>query len=104
MDHTLAIIPDEKLKSLSSQDLLTLIRGEQSIRQQLEARLDKLQEKYTDLEEQKLEIEGKFITLKKRVFTPSTEKSTRPKTGKKSALSPAMAPKNCLARDFPIHP
>ena len=78
MEHTFKTIPDEILKDLSKRDLLTLLQGEQSIRQQLESFITDLKERYKDLEEQKMEVEGKFIRLKKRIFSPKSEKSRKP--------------------------
>ena len=74
-DYTLSPLTGEMLKALSRQELYTLIRGEQSIRQQVQAQLDEIKHRYTELEDSVFEIEGKFVRLKAKLFGPSSEKS-----------------------------
>lgn len=79
MDVILQPVSDEALKGLTKQQLITLVRGEQNIREQLTTYIDELKEQYANLKDESLEIHGQFVRLKKRLFCPSTEKKPKPK-------------------------
>lgn len=75
MNNILRQIPEHLLPKCSRRDLLTLIRGEQSIRMQMQEELDRLRAEKKALEEQVLEIEGQYVRVKNRLFGKSSEKS-----------------------------
>lgn len=81
-------IAKEDLKALNKTELLTLVEGEQSIRLQLEKQVEELQKKCEGVQEKIVEIEGKYVRLKTRLFSPSSEKlpasKPKPKKNKKS--------------------
>jgi len=75
--HVLKIIPTNILKGLSKQDLVTLLEGEQSLRQQMQVALDRIAREKKILEEEIYDIGGKYIKLKSFVFDRSSEKSAK---------------------------
>lgn len=74
-DHSLSPVGQDMLKGLSKQQVCTLTLGEQSIRQQMQAELDSIKLQYAELQDTVLEIQGKFVRLKAKLFSPSSEKS-----------------------------
>ena len=81
-------IARDTLKGLTKTQLLTLFEGEQDLRLQLESQVSKLQARYDEQTEQILNIEGKYVRLKKRIFCPSSEKLPRDKKSKKKQTKP----------------
>lgn len=81
MDHLFAKLPRETLKDLTKTQLITLVEGEQQIRAQLEDQNSKLRERCNDLKEQVLEIDGKFVRLRDKIFGKSSE--VRPDSDRK---------------------
>ena len=81
MENILRPIPEELLLSCSRKDLLVLLRGEQSIRQQLQAEIQRLNLLQKNLEEELLEIEGQYVRVKNKIFGKSSEKTAREDAG-----------------------
>ena len=92
MNNILRPIPDELFPLCSRRDLLGLLRGEQSIRLQMQEKLDRLEAEKAALEEQVLEIEGQYVRIKNKIFGKSSEKSPPP---------PAPAAKSDEEQDKP---
>lgn len=105
MENILKPISHDVLKELNKTQLLTLIEGEQNIRAQLEDQLSQLQAKFVDLGEKILNIEGKYVRLKKRLFCPSTEKSPKLKDKKaKKNKSPRKKTSRLPSERYPNLP
>ena len=66
----LAPLTEKQLKTLPKADLIELILGEQKIRDQLE---DKLKQ----AEEYRISVEGKYIVIKKKLFSSGSERSSQ---------------------------
>ncbi len=75
MENILRPIPEELLSQCSRKDLLVLLRGEQSIRQQMQAEVDRLKALQKLLEEELLEVEGQYVRVKAKIFGKSSEKT-----------------------------
>ena len=75
MENILRPIPEELFPLCTRNDLLVLLRGEQSIRQQLQAEVDRLKVLQKLLEEEILEIEGQYVRVKNKIFGKSSEKT-----------------------------
>ena len=70
--------PEGSLERLSRSELLVLLRGEISIRRQIEAQLLELKEKV-------FESEGKYFRVRSKLYGPSSERSPRPDGGRPPA-------------------
>lgn len=97
-------ISRDALKGLTKTQLLTLFEGEQDLRVQLEAQVHELQVKYEKQEEKILNIEGKYVRLKKRLFCPSTEKLPRPKKDKNKKPKPRKKTTKLPSERYPNLP
>ena len=75
MTDALRTISVEVLKSLSKSDLVTLMEGEQELRANFQAEIDRLKSIHKELEDQVLQVNGKYIRLKNKLFGRSSEKS-----------------------------
>jgi transposase len=80
----------DHLKGLPRQQLIELLLGEQSIREQALARM-------TELEEEKYLINEKYVLIKNKLFMPSSEKSAldkqpRPRKTRKQAGNRTLKP------------
>ncbi len=73
-DERLRPLTKEEMARLSKEDLLELAHGEQSIRLQLEGFVAELEERVVDLG-------GKFFRIKSKLFSPSSERSPKKRTG-----------------------
>lgn len=105
MDNILQPISRSILEGLNKTQLLTLIEGEQNIRTQLEAQVSALKAAHGQLEEEILNIEGKYVRLKKRLFCPSTEKSPKPQEKKtKKTKSPRKKTTRLPSERYPNLP
>ena len=78
MHPLLQPIPEEQLKTLSKRDLLIVARGEQQIRLQMQAELERLEALKKELEDKIVQIDGRFVTIRHRLFGQSSEKSSSP--------------------------
>jgi transposase len=74
----LRLIPDELILACTKRDLVGLLRGEQSIRMQMQEENDRLKAEKQALEEQVLEIEGQYVRIKNKIFGKSSERSPPP--------------------------
>lgn len=72
-----AEIPVEKLALLSKEDLLVLLRGEQSLRRQLQTENVRLRALQEELKQRQLFTAEKYITIKNKLFGKSSERSSR---------------------------
>ena len=81
MNNVLRPIPDERFAELPRRDLIVIARVEQRIRLQMQAEMERLEAYNKELQERTIEIEGKFVTIKNRLFGKSSEK--QPKSDKK---------------------
>jgi transposase len=98
MDYILKPVTADIFNTLTKEQLRILFAGEQEIRLQLEAKNRRLAETIGLLEEQRIEINGKFIKLKKLLFGRSSEQ--RPQNGNEDSneqdpeKKPPSKPKN----------
>jgi len=69
LEIALKPLSEEQLETLSKKDLIILLKGEQGILKQFEEFLKKLTV-------EKMNLEGRMIVLKSRLFAPSSEKSS----------------------------
>ena len=84
-----ADIPMEKLDMLTREELVILLRGEQSLRKQLQTENTRLQALQEELKQKVFLIEEQSITIKNKLFGKSSErvkrdKETKSKDNKKS--------------------
>lgn len=86
MIDPLSLIPVEKMKALPKHDLVALLEGEQAIRFKMQEELDRLKSAYKILEDEIVEINGKYIKIKHRMFAPSSEKSKGETSGKSNTV------------------
>lgn len=73
----LAEIPADKFDSFTKEELIVLLKGEQSIRRQLQKKLDKITALKELLEQQRIELQGRYCTIKNQLFGKSSEKAPR---------------------------
>ena len=78
MTDALRIIPVDILKSLDKKDLITLLVGEQDIRQKMQAEIEPLKSVNENLKDQVIEVNGKYVRLKSKICERSSEKSRDP--------------------------
>lgn len=62
---------EKEMQSFSKKELMTLLSGEQSIRYQMA----KIIEEAKIVETKRIELEGKFVVLRSKIFSPSSEKT-----------------------------
>lgn len=74
-----AEVPIEKLDLLTKEEMIQLFRLEQSFRIQLQRHIQKLEGLKAELEQQRLNIEDKYIVIRNKFFGKSSERS--PKSG-----------------------
>jgi len=67
-------LSEAQMHSLTKEELLIVLRGEQQIRAHYEAIIETQQELNRQLEEKTLLLEGKLVTLKCRLFSPKSER------------------------------
>ena len=72
-----AEIPHEKLAGCTKEELIILLKGEQSIRQQLQKRLTRIEAMNEQLRQRTFLIEEQFVTVKNVLFGKSSEKSPK---------------------------
>jgi len=77
-----AEIPVEKMALLSKEDLLVLLRGEQSLRKQLQKENVRLLALQEELKQRNFFTEEKYITIKNKLFGKSSERSLKNKFSK----------------------
>lgn len=65
-------VPDDAYDKLTRHELIILARGEHALRVQLEGYVNELEEKI-------FEHEGKYFTIKSKLFGKSSERSSRSK-------------------------
>lgn len=87
-----AEIPQEKMDLLSKEDLLIVLRGEQSLRIQLQRDNDRLRAANEELKQRSFVIEDQLIITKSKIFGKSSEKS--PSSDAVSDLKKAKSPKS----------
>lgn len=75
MHPLLRPISDEQLKSLTKRELFVVARGEQKIRLQMQAELERLEALKKELEDKIVKIDGCFVTIRNKLFGRSSEKS-----------------------------
>lgn len=75
MENILRPIPEALFSLCTRKDLLILLRGEQSIRQQMQAEIDKLKALQKLLEEELIEVEGQYVRVKNKIFGKSSERT-----------------------------
>lgn len=101
MRDILRPIPDELFPLCTRQDLVALLHGEQSIRMQMQERLDRLEAEKRALEEQVLEIEGQYVRVKNKIFGKSSEKSGPDKPEEKTPKSGEPSEKKDKGKRLP---
>jgi len=72
-----AEIPHEKFAGCTKEELIILLKGEQSIRRQLQKRLDRVEAINEQLRQKTFLIEEQFVTVKNVLFGKSSEKSPK---------------------------
>jgi len=72
-----AEVPVEKMSLLTKEDLLILLRGEQSLRKQLQKENTRLLALQEELKQRSFFTEEKFINIKNKLFGKSSERSVR---------------------------
>jgi hypothetical protein len=72
-----AEIPVEKLQMLTKEELIILLKGEQSIRHQLQKRLNKAEAIKELLAQQTMLVADQLITIRKKLYGKSSEKSPK---------------------------
>lgn len=77
----LSEVPHEKLAACSKEDLLILLKGEASIRRQLQKRLERAEALNAELKQRRLVLEEQFVTVKNVLYGKSSEKSPRTPVG-----------------------
>lgn len=78
-------VPLEKLSMLSKEDLLILFKGEQSLRRQLQKRVQTLEALNEELKQKKLFVEEHFIDIKNKLYGKSSERvKTKSQSEKKN--------------------
>ena len=81
-DVVFKVIPDNLLEKCSRDELITLLKGEQQIRKQYEEDLETLKARENELKDRVIELEGKFVRIKNKIFGKSSEKTPKPKKSK----------------------
>ena len=67
-------LSEKQMQSLSKEELLIVLRGEQQISKHYKEIIETQKELNRELEEKKLCLEGKLVTLKCRLFSPKSER------------------------------
>lgn len=80
-------IPEEKLDTLSKEELKILLRGEQSLVSQMQQHIDKLHAKYLATEQRSFLLQEQTINIKHRLFGKSSEKSDKKDKSRKPKKS-----------------
>ena len=70
-------LTSEQLKTLSRQELIDIVLGEQNIRKQLEKQLDQAHE-------EKILLEEKYVLIKSKIFGRTSEKAPTNKSSEKT--------------------
>lgn len=78
-------VSEEQLKQLSRQELIAMVLGEQNLRIQMEDQLDEARALHAELKEKVLEVEGKLVRIRSKLFLPKTEKRPNLDKPKKTA-------------------
>lgn len=78
IEMVLRPLTDEQMASLSKEELLVVLKGEQKLRQFFEEAATKAAAINKELEDKVFELEGKLVTIKCRLYSPKSEKSPRP--------------------------
>lgn len=81
VEMVLRPLTDEQMRSLSKEELLVVLRGEQQLRKFFEEAANKAETINKELEDKVFELEGKLVTIKCRLYSPKSEKSPRPPRG-----------------------
>jgi len=77
-------IPSDKMSMFSKDELITLLRGEQDLRRQLEIDNDRLRNLNEELKQKRFYIEEQYVTLKNKFFGKSSEKQPSAEDKKKN--------------------
>lgn len=72
-----AEIPADKFDSFTKEELIVLLRGEQTIRRHLEKQLKTSQALQEQLKQRTMLLEGQYCTIKGKLYGKSSEKSPR---------------------------
>ena len=80
--------PENKLNSLSKEELIVLLNGEHSLNKQLNSHIDKLHAKYLASEQKSFLLEEQTINIKHRLFGKSSEKSDKKSPANKNKKEP----------------
>jgi transposase len=73
--HLFEPIPEDKMGLLTKEELIILIRGERSLRQQLQRDNERLRALNEELKQKKFLIDDQYIVLKNKYFGKSSERS-----------------------------
>ncbi len=79
IEDILLPLNSDQINRLTRRELVHILEGEQDIRRQLTERLNRLEQKYKECEEELIFIGDKYVRVKKRIFAPSSEKMPSPK-------------------------
>lgn len=77
IEMVLRPLTDEQMESLSREDLLVVLRGEQQLRKFFEEAANNATAINKELEDKVLELEGKLVVIKCRLLSPKSEKSLK---------------------------
>jgi len=81
-------IPEDKLNSLTKEELKILLRGEQDLVSQQQKYIEKLHNKLTSSEQKSFLLEEQTMNIKHRLFGRSSEKSEKKDKSKKAKKTP----------------
>jgi transposase len=100
IEMVLRPMTDKQMESLSREELLVVLRGEQKLRQFFEETAKSAVAINKELEDKVFELEGKLVVVKCRLYSPKSEKSPRkPKEPNTSGkVRPVSKNRNLLAR------
>jgi transposase len=108
MHPLLQPIPEEQLITLNRRDAIVLLRGEQQIRLQMQEELERLEALKKELEDKIVKIDGRFVTIRNKLFGRSSEKSPppapKPSEGKKNPRRRRQGQKKSPSERYPNIP
>ena len=76
IEMVLRPLTDEQMQSLSKEELLVVLRGEQKLRKFFEEAANSTAALNKELEDKVFELEGKLVVIKCRLYSPKSEKSS----------------------------
>jgi transposase len=77
----LSIIPSDKFDHFTREELILLLKGEQSLRQQMESRVRELEAIQEELKQRSFQLGEQLVTIKSKLYGKSSERRPRPLSG-----------------------